>query len=431
MHKNLALIGLTGLMLLPSAQANSNYQVIVPAITNLHANPDWHRYSWWAGEGSNPIEIPVVAGESVSIFATGLVEFSAVRAPGGENVFGPDGSPHNGLADNGTPWYSLSGVWVSAVDHSATPYWSLTPIGEEFLVGSEYQGVAPAGAVALMVGLIDPNFVVDQNDIDSIDYYSQEDLGKLDGDGQLTLSVTTSAGKSAFLPTFNPPTAVLEASTLGGTAPLSVDFSGDKSRDDGQLVRYRWQFGDGSPTAEGASLQHTFNQPGTYTVSLTAVDEQSLSDIESATIQVVANGENVPPTPRISITQGNEENTPLQIMADASDSIDTDGIVSSWQWDFGDGTVLQGKTILHLYAAPGEYTVQLTVTDNVGSSATSQQAVTVSNDAPPAAVNPDPQPSPSGEPSPASQSGQSGGGSSDWMFLLLLAGFARLRGERS
>lgn len=55
---------------------------------------------------------------------------------------------------------------------------------------------------------------------------------------------------------------------------------------------------------------------------------------------------------------------------DASASSDTDGAVASYRWDFGDGETQVTATAdtTHAYAAPGEYTATLTVTDNEGCS---------------------------------------------------------------
>ena len=36
------------------------------------------------------------------------------------------------------------------------------------------------------------------------------------------------------------------------------------------------------------------------------------------------------------------------------------------QWDFGDGTILEGFTPKHTYQEPGEYTVTVTITDETG-----------------------------------------------------------------
>jgi hypothetical protein len=59
------------------------------------------------------------------------------------------------------------------------------------------------------------------------------------------------------------------------------------------------------------------------------------------------------------ITLGNS------VTFDASGSFD-DGIIVSYGWELGDGTVKSGKTITHTYQASGNYTVVLRVTDNTG-----------------------------------------------------------------
>jgi Tol biopolymer transport system component len=48
-------------------------------------------------------------------------------------------------------------------------------------------------------------------------------------------------------------------------------------------------------------------------------------------------------------------------------SFDPDGSISTYSWAFGDGGTGSGVSPTHTYAAAGNYTVTLTVTDNLGS----------------------------------------------------------------
>ncbi|MCF7890297.1 PKD domain-containing protein [Candidatus Bipolaricaulota bacterium] len=81
---------------------------------------------------------------------------------------------------------------------------------------------------------------------------------------------------------------------------------------------------------------------------------------------------------------------PLQVTFDASNSEDQDGIVDSFDWDFGDGTSTGGRVVEHSFSSPGEYTVELTVTDNDGATASTTQTVTVEESGPSAALEAEP-----------------------------------------
>ncbi|MGI2261252.1 ExeM/NucH family extracellular endonuclease [Shewanella sp. GXUN23E] len=61
----------------------------------------------------------------------------------------------------------------------------------------------------------------------------------------------------------------------------------------------------------------------------------------------------------------------------SSSSVDPDGQIVSWLWDFGDGSSASGEQVSHRYSASGEYQVTLTVTDNNGAQASSTQTVTI------------------------------------------------------
>jgi chitodextrinase len=70
---------------------------------------------------------------------------------------------------------------------------------------------------------------------------------------------------------------------------------------------------------------------------------------------------------------------------DASASHDPDGSITAWDWEFGDGQTASGKTVQHEYNSAGTFKIQLTVTDNASSKATSTRDLKVENQFPPVA----------------------------------------------
>ncbi|PYQ13417.1 MAG: hypothetical protein DMF80_15650 [Acidobacteria bacterium] len=66
----------------------------------------------------------------------------------------------------------------------------------------------------------------------------------------------------------------------------------------------------------------------------------------------------------------------------ASSSYDPDGTIAGYAWTFGDGTTAAGVNIGHSYAAGGNFTVALTVTDNLGATGTTSHVVTSVNTPP-------------------------------------------------
>ena len=100
--------------------------------------------------------------------------------------------------------------------------------------------------------------------------------------------------------------------------------------------------------------------------------------------------QNTPPTAAFttSITQGK---VPLMsVQFDATQSFDSNGSITNYAWDFGDGQAASGAnevTPVHNFANVGVFTVTLTVTDNDNATNTNvaSQAITVLANQPPVA----------------------------------------------
>jgi serine protease len=69
--------------------------------------------------------------------------------------------------------------------------------------------------------------------------------------------------------------------------------------------------------------------------------------------------------------------TDLSCTFDGAGSTDSDGTISTYSWNLGDGATKTGATVAHTYAAGGTYTVTLTVTDDEGGTGSTSRSVTV------------------------------------------------------
>ncbi len=61
----------------------------------------------------------------------------------------------------------------------------------------------------------------------------------------------------------------------------------------------------------------------------------------------------------------------------AAGSSDPDGVIESYSWDFGDGGSGVGMSTTHTYAAPGQYSATLTVTDDRGATSSGTACISV------------------------------------------------------
>ncbi|HYG74146.1 MAG TPA: PKD domain-containing protein [Planctomycetota bacterium] len=160
------------------------------------------------------------------------------------------------------------------------------------------------------------------------------------------------------------PVARITSSNTSGMPPFPVTFDASASSDpDGSISRYIWDFGDGT-TAEGAQVQHTFDV-GSFRATLKVVDDRG----GSATSSVIIAVDNKPPVAVLSISPS-VGIAPLSSSLSSFGSYDLDGLITSFRWDLGDGTIATTPLVSKTYTAPGLYFVTLTITDSGNATAT-------------------------------------------------------------
>ena len=91
------------------------------------------------------------------------------------------------------------------------------------------------------------------------------------------------------------PVARFVLTPTSGVAPLTVDLDASNSEDlDGQIVAYRWDFGDGT-TGSGVKVSHTYPQ-GDYTVRLTVMDDDGARRTTNRSVSVTSPVDIKPPS---------------------------------------------------------------------------------------------------------------------------------------
>ena len=134
------------------------------------------------------------------------------------------------------------------------------------------------------------------------------------------------------------------------TDDLYVTLDGSGSSDgDGDHLIYTWDFGDGSPPAQGEVVTHDYPRSGIFPVKLTVDDGTGLAT--------------PPPSRRpaslidarpVAVAGGNRDVCSGDaILFDGSASSGTDGGLLRYYWDFGDGTRADIVNPTKSYEQPG------------------------------------------------------------------------------
>ncbi len=155
------------------------------------------------------------------------------------------------------------------------------------------------------------------------------------------------------------PVAIAEPAYQSVTIGQDAWFSGRLSFDpDGWIDSYYWTFDDGG-SAWGKNVTHAYTNPGNYTVTLTVRDNDGLEDTDKVWVDVLGSY----PVADAGPNQAVRANMTVEL--NGSGSYDSDGWITDWLWDFGDGSPQEhGEVVYHKYQTPGVYSARLWVTDN-------------------------------------------------------------------
>ena len=148
----------------------------------------------------------------------------------------------------------------------------------------------------------------------------------------------------------------------------TITFDASNSYDpDGEIDFYRWNFGDGTSEILSISPAHTYYDSGTFSVALTVIDDNgsSATEIVKAYISSTAVGDQ-PPIADPGGPYSGVVGQSINFYGSKSRDKDYGGILTSYFWDFGDGTTSSLENPTKTYTFAGNFTVSLTVVDGTG-----------------------------------------------------------------
>jgi PKD repeat protein len=146
------------------------------------------------------------------------------------------------------------------------------------------------------------------------------------------------------------PTANFSASATSGYAPLNVTFT-DKSKNASTAL---WYFGL-TNTSKEKNPTYTFKNPGTYRVVLEVSNGRGW-DATAQEITVLGQQEVIP---EAGFDADTSNGLDVQL-------VDTSQNATGWNWEFGDGTNSTDQNPEHTYSSAGNYTVNLTASNENG-----------------------------------------------------------------
>jgi PKD repeat protein len=198
--------------------------------------------------------------------------------------------------------------------------------------------------------------------------YSYQNVGNYTAVLTVTDAKSVAASKSMTITVTGGPLSCSAAGTPAeGCAPLPVQFVATASGGCPPLT-YKWVFGDGEMSEE-QSPTHTYQNPNTYTATLTVTDAKNVKCSREVTTMVIGG------VPTCSVSANP---TSPCVSRTVEFKVSTEGGCEplSYNWIFGDGEASGEQNPTHAYDSIGSYDAKVIVTD--AKNLTCQKSVAVS-----------------------------------------------------
>jgi PKD repeat protein len=181
-----------------------------------------------------------------------------------------------------------------------------------------------------------------------------------------------------------PLTAQITSNATEGTAPATFEFEANVTGGT-EPYTYSWDFGDDTEGSDEQTAAHTFDEAGTYNVTLvtTDIDNRNSSDSMEINIEAAAL---IPTTVTEPLTaqitsNATEGTAPATFEFEANVTGGTEPY--TYSWDFGDDTEgSDEQTAAHTFDEAGTYNVVATITDSSDQTVSDSMEITVEESAP-------------------------------------------------
>ncbi|GEM_PF-2094724 len=145
------------------------------------------------------------------------------------------------------------------------------------------------------------------------------------------------------------------------TSTGTIDFTDQSLAGDAPIVKWEWDFGDGSPVSNKQNPTHDFTAAGTYNVQLIVTDRSGCQDQITKKIRILRG-----PDAKIGVPGYWCLGLPLHFK---DKSVPGDAPINAWKWTFGDGGNSNLQNPVHTYTSTGAgLIITLKVTDTNGCS---------------------------------------------------------------
>ncbi len=182
-----------------------------------------------------------------------------------------------------------------------------------------------------------------------------------------------------------------EARDIGITLDASESrggFQSQQTQEAGEtyIQTIRWDFGDNTDPVMGEMVAqdvqtHYYGEQGTYPVIVEVTDSRGIKDRKIFEIVVDS------PAARIKVNPGTKTRINQDIQFDAGQSSSDGGQIVGYNWDIQNASLRysaekSSESFTESFESPGIYNVNLTITDNLGESATDTTSLIVESEPP-------------------------------------------------